>query len=449
MPEDTEEQYIEANYKFLGNPPSFTLFVKESKSGVVICQVKLTLKDGNIFLFCTWTCSDYQINKPSEHIFIESPIVLSNEEPGEAQFPIKVRLCEIIGIDNNLSLVNAYTFAYFSEVIYNEKTVVEKQVKDSGFSTIKFFEYAHPKETGEFYKKGFSFIASNDFNILICFRGSHDYADYVADFLSAVTEPFEPGKVGVGFYKCLKSVWKELYEELLNLRNKNQNIWITGHSLGGAVAVLCVANLLKQDRISCDDVGLYTYGQPLVGDKKFSDYLKDSFPTKYFRFINAGDVVPTIPFRDFTKNEWFNYATETILYFEHEVKKHRLRSKKAEQAFLCFLQALVIVFGEDILKKLDKIGITSSISDKRLKSIALNPNVEYPTEISAAIKVKDTNSLWEFVQEVGEMLKERALDFHDINNYKQYIEQNMGLSSTKTIGFENVSEKYDPVRLEN
>ena len=42
-------------------------------------------------------------------------------------------------------------------------------------------------------------------------------------------------------------------------------------------------------------VGLYTFGQPRVGDLKFTGQLNQNLEGKVFRFINNNDVVPHIP----------------------------------------------------------------------------------------------------------------------------------------------------------
>jgi hypothetical protein len=41
--------------------------------------------------------------------------------------------------------------------------------------------------------------------------------------------------------------------------------------------------------------GLYTFGQPRVGDREFSKFLKMGLSGRVIRFINKNDIVPQVP----------------------------------------------------------------------------------------------------------------------------------------------------------
>ena len=63
-------------------------------------------------------------------------------------------------------------------------------------------------------------------------------------------------------------------------------IYITGHSLGGALAQIATA-ILGNDRIAA----CYTFGSPRVGNYIFDLWVK---PPSY-RVINYADIVPQVP----------------------------------------------------------------------------------------------------------------------------------------------------------
>jgi triacylglycerol lipase len=94
------------------------------------------------------------------------------------------------------------------------------------------------------------------------------------------------GKVHAGFLKAFSEI-APLLDGLLEKRTPGQRVWLTGHSLGGALATLSAAHL-GPEAIQ----GLYTFGCPRVGDAAFASVL----PTRsYVRFVHRDDWVPTVP----------------------------------------------------------------------------------------------------------------------------------------------------------
>lgn len=82
------------------------------------------------------------------------------------------------------------------------------------------------------------------------------------------------------------------------LRFKLEALYITGHSLGGAMAVLAAALIYSDEELR--DLrpclrGIYTFGQPMVGDRAFASMFEASFGNKLFRHVYGRDVVPHLP----------------------------------------------------------------------------------------------------------------------------------------------------------
>ena len=92
------------------------------------------------------------------------------------------------------------------------------------------------------------------------------------------------GKVHNGFKKALDEVWKDLVAYIHSIHTPDRTLWVTGHSLGAALATLAA------DRYG-NVQGLYTYGSPRVGDK---DFAADFFVNAY-RFVNNNDIVTRVP----------------------------------------------------------------------------------------------------------------------------------------------------------
>ena len=88
--------------------------------------------------------------------------------------------------------------------------------------------------------------------------------------------------------------------ELLK-KHPKAKVYITGHSLGGALSALYAGMLFfnKEDAVTDKIAAVYTFGQPRVGDKVFAEYMQERLTVKrYFRVVYCNDLVPRVPFDD-------------------------------------------------------------------------------------------------------------------------------------------------------
>lgn len=82
--------------------------------------------------------------------------------------------------------------------------------------------------------------------------------------------------------------------------NPRAKLFVTGHSLGGALSSLYATMLhyTGKTAVARRLAAVYTFGQPRVGDKEFAAYGNDKLTGKYFRVVYCNDVVPRVPFDD-------------------------------------------------------------------------------------------------------------------------------------------------------
>ncbi|CAI9753691.1 unnamed protein product [Fraxinus pennsylvanica] len=122
-------------------------------------------------------------------------------------------------------------------------------------------------------------------------------------------------------YYFVKSKLKSLLKE-----HKNAKFVVTGHSLGGALAILfpTVLILHEEDEVMQWLLGVYTYGQLRVGNRQLGRFMESrlEYPDpKYFRVVYCNDIVPRLPY----DNKTFLYKHFGIclyynsLYIEHKV----------------------------------------------------------------------------------------------------------------------------------
>ena len=74
--------------------------------------------------------------------------------------------------------------------------------------------------------------------------------------------------------------------------NDNRPIYVTGHSLGGAVAAI---NSLDLKILNYNLQGTYTSAQPILGDHVVQGLLSYHLANRYFRLIRTDDIVPRVP----------------------------------------------------------------------------------------------------------------------------------------------------------
>ncbi|KAI3997829.1 hypothetical protein MKX01_036299 [Papaver californicum] len=186
--------------------------------------------------------------------------------------------------------------------------------------------------------------------VVVVFRGTEifDAEAWSSDIDISCYNLLDTGKVHGGFMKALglqKGVgWPHdlnqaendkrmfayytLREKLTDILRKNEKakflfglLIVTGkfsnNSLGGALAVVfpIMLSFHKEDWLLKRIEGVYTFGQPRIGDEKTGEFVKEQFRingVKYFRYVYCNDIVPRVPFDN--KSSLFKHFG-TCLYF--------------------------------------------------------------------------------------------------------------------------------------
>jgi hypothetical protein len=173
------------------------------------------------------------------------------------------------------------------------------------------------------------YIATNDDHIVAAFRGTEapTTIDGLKDWLltdAANLLVLPEGWLGTdlaaagvaarfhqGFVKAIGDIWEPFLEAIETERKKSDRpIWLTGHSLGGALALLA-AWLLRRKFINVHQV--YTFGGPMIGNDDVVQAFAREFPASIFRYVNHPDPVPKLPTISLIANHYAHCGTETLL----------------------------------------------------------------------------------------------------------------------------------------
>ena len=126
-------------------------------------------------------------------------------------------------------------------------------------------------------------------HLVLAFRGTESTSikDIKADAKAVKTACESGGKVHSGFKEAYEEVALDIEETLSQEEYAEIPLFITGHSLGGALATIAAKRLTHRGGLAA----CYTFGSPRVGDEKWIASIK----TPIYRVVNAADCVTMLP----------------------------------------------------------------------------------------------------------------------------------------------------------
>ena len=178
---------------------------------------------------------------------------------------------------------NAYWLGTAARLCYHDPATIQAAVAAWGLTEFQSFDKLETQ----------AYIAGNEKVLILAFRGTTALLDWITDAnVDLVGGP--AGRVHEGFAMALAFVWLDIWNYIKEKRN-GRALWVTGHSLGAALATLAVAKL----RLERDEAvnGLYTFGAPRAGDLEFARVFDVDFAPYTFRYVNDQDIVARVPLR--------------------------------------------------------------------------------------------------------------------------------------------------------
>jgi len=156
--------------------------------------------------------------------------------------------------------------------------------------------------TMQFNQTAHSFVGVDSVQkqIIIAFRGTDNSFELLDEILSGVMGMFWPD---LGTVQVL-SYFGEVADMLINeavpqitqmyQMHPDHQVIVTGHSLGGSLASIVAATLVKREIVPSSAIQVYTFGEPRTGDHAYAQLFNKLIPTNY-RIVHNNDLIPHSP----------------------------------------------------------------------------------------------------------------------------------------------------------
>jgi len=255
------------------------------------------------------------VNLPADSVGVMGWIRGSNVKADANRKPIALKLKGETSREDSSTLIFELLIKFFnlSYLAYGLKSGESSRkrcieyIEEEGYTQEMSFEHEENHTT--------FLILSNGDSIIVAFRGTTDMEHAKTDVKLVMTNitdaiPSRKPKTGAnapildsllwksamihkGFADAYKSVSDFILTEISQLLSTSARpVYLTGHSLGGALSTLCSLDILLS--LGHSDVYVITFGSPRCGNIYWRK-IYDSFLENYWRVAMRSDIVTTLP----------------------------------------------------------------------------------------------------------------------------------------------------------
>lgn len=146
----------------------------------------------------------------------------------------------------------------YSYMSYHQPQIISRHITTSSY-------VIHKKRDAQVV------IVKEDESTFIAFRGTNNIS-HLKDILMIMPHKEEKGCIHMGFYNHYRTVKDEIAELLT--QDKNEHIYFTGHSMGGALALIS-AVMTKDLLQNLKKTNVVMFGSPCVGDQEFINHAEN------------------------------------------------------------------------------------------------------------------------------------------------------------------------------
>ena len=146
----------------------------------------------------------------------------------------------------------------------------------------------------------YGFLLESDEDSILVFRGTQRTSEWLGN-IYAIQEPYlnlatgeTLGNIHTGFRRIANSLTEPLPTEAIRQVDPNKPCYISGHSLGAALATIVALDIALAVPEIQPQLQAYAYASPRVGNPEFARSYAQILPNSY-RITNLADPIPTMP----------------------------------------------------------------------------------------------------------------------------------------------------------
>lgn len=177
--------------------------------------------------------------------------------------------------------------------VENDLDTAQKEIGDTVTQTVKI---------QQLIPVYFGFVLTSKTANIMIFRGTQRTTEWIGDIVlfQKNYEGFANSKIHSGFASIYNKLAQQIHE-IVGQLNSSVPCYISGHSLGSALATLAAVDLARKFPKLKEQIRLYTYGGPRVGNPTFAQMHSQIVPNSY-RIFNLADTIPLSPPTMFRKD---------------------------------------------------------------------------------------------------------------------------------------------------
>jgi len=189
------------------------------------------------------------------------------------------------------SLANARAMMWMSQLAYEtaDRAKVESILADWQLTLRAFL--SNDPVTGLPPHSACVVVAGGRQATFVSFSGTDPLK--IEDWITDFTTRLSSDDLHDGFQSAVATVWPTISDAIASRPSPEQPLFFTGHSLGGALAIIAAQRAM--DEADAQATAVYTFGSPRTGGDAFFDDYTRGLGNRTFRLIHGTDVVPTVP----------------------------------------------------------------------------------------------------------------------------------------------------------